>query len=255
MTGSSGFVGKELVAIITASDGTVLRLDRNPDRGWVDNMSRICEEVGPVNPKVLVHAAVPTERHSESPWIRYHEQTLELYEFAARAGIPTVLLSSLSAHSGNHSVYSLQKQISESVARSFGISIWSLGIVESSNPLSPYIRFKRFEPFLRYALDCPVAAPIWLTTRADVASIVERLRDQFPSYQDEDFASARVFQAGLRGKFEKRLSCHRPLCPHPLARIQLRLLQRANRAWPNASLDSALGLLSGMRNIRPPGER
>mgnify|MGYP001459977488 CR=1 FL=1 len=65
LTGSGGFVATALTSLLGESSGRVSPVSRDESDGWRLSIARAVEAVAPNTPIVLVHAAVPSKRHSK----------------------------------------------------------------------------------------------------------------------------------------------------------------------------------------------
>lgn len=132
---------------------------------------------------VAVFAGIPAQPRSKKDWEIHRKDCQELFSLCQVNKVPYIYVSSLSAHESNCSSYSTWKRLIEQDALKSGGRIARFGIIQSSDPKSPYSMLRPLIPVLsKFGLLNP-DSKYYLTTEQNVNKFATDISD----YRSTDF--------------------------------------------------------------------
>lgn len=123
ITGSNGVVGSFIYGELKSLGLSVFPIKRQKE----DN-SYILDDGFDSKSELIIHCGVPSHPRTRKKRMMYLENTIRLFDWAAKNDFELIFVSSHSSRSSNYSLYSQDKGIFEELAISMGFRVLKLGV-------------------------------------------------------------------------------------------------------------------------------
>ena len=172
ITGSNGTVGKLVTQLLIQLGKPVLTVNRSPDsNSWSDSWSQLIrnlDDTANLTDLIVIHLAIPPQPRNRTVLEKYVLNTLELAVKVHAMGGEFWFVSSLSAHSGNPSLYAQHKKSLERKILDLGGNVLSLGLVTSGDSKSSFQRLKKLSKLFPSEVLSEKDASYYLTSQSSI---------------------------------------------------------------------------------------